>query len=402
MPIVQEEKLKRVTGGGSRPHTYLSTLKGQVTGVAILLDSAPRNWTSMEEVNCRLSRALTSLGIPVVLVYAAPLPAEIDQRMRDAGARIEVVPYGKHRYRFYKELGRIVKQHSVSLVHVCFFDYFSFVPWLTRLNGVSHIVYEELNSGMMTATSWKRTLLQLRTWIMSQPMKRVIAVSEFVKKDLVKRGFSPDFVDVRYLAADEQRFKPDPSARQRLASEYSIGPDELIMSSVTLLRPFKSPETLVQASALIAHRGLRARLFVAGDGSMLSDLKALSEKLGVSARIHWLGFCKDPTTLIQASDVFLLASVAEAGGFVLSEAMGCGTPIIGSRSGVITECVVEGKTGLLATPKDAASFADAIEKLASDEKLRQAMRTNSRARMLEQFTTDINVENTMRIYASLY
>jgi glycosyltransferase involved in cell wall biosynthesis len=141
---------------------------------------------------------------------------------------------------------------------------------------------------------------------------------------------------------------------------------------------------------------------MAGDGYMLSDLKALSEKLNVSDRIEWLGFCSDPRSLLQASDVFLLASVGEAGGFVLSEAMGCGTPIVGSRSGVITECVVEGKTGLLATPRNAASFAEAIERLTRDESLRESMRVKSRERMLRGFTTDTNVENTMRIYASLY
>ncbi len=390
-----------MTNGKSEPDGDLLSLKEQITGVAILLDSAPRNWTSMEEVNCRITRTLTSLGIPVVLVYAAALPPELEQRMRAAGAQIEVVPYGKHRYRYYKELGRIVKEHSISLAHICFFDYFSFVPWIARLNGLRYILYEELNSGTMRATSWKRKLLELRTMIMSRPMNRVIAVSEFVKQDLVKRGIAAERINVRYLAADEQRFKPDPGARQRWASEYSIAPDELIMSSVTLLRPFKSPETLVEASALLAQRGVRARLFVAGDGSMLNDLKVLSERLNVTDRIHWLGFCKDPTSLMQASDVFLLASVGEAGGFVLSEAMGCGTPIIGSRSGVISECVEEGKTGFLATPKNAASFADAIEKFACDEQLRESMRANSRARMLERFTTDLNVESTMRIYTSL-
>lgn len=356
----------------------------------------------MEEINRRICRRLTSLRIPVVLVYAAPLPTEIERRMRDAGGQIEIVPYGKDRYRFYKELGRIIKQYSISMAHVCFFDYFSFVPWIARLNGLHHVVYEELNSGMMTATSWKRKLLQLRTLLMSWPMIRVIAVSNFVKQDLVRRGIAPDRIDVRYLAADEERFKPDPSARQEWASKYSIAPDELIMSSVTLLRPFKSPETLVESSALLKQRGVKTRLFMAGDGFMLNDLKALSERLNVSDRIHWLGFCKDPTSLLQASDTFLLASVGEAGGFVLSEAMACGTPIIGSRSGVISECVDEGRTGLLATPKDAGSFADAIEKLARDGPLRNAMRVNSRERMLEKFTTDINVENTMRIYASLY
>ena len=390
----------------SEPKTGTKTtddlLKQNVTGVAILLDSAPRTWTSMEEINRRICQRLTSLNIPAVLVYAAALPPEIDKRMRDAGAIIEVVPYGKERYQFARELGRIIKQHSLSMAHVCFFDYFSFVPWIARLNGLQHIVYEELNSGMMTATSWKRRLLQLRTLLMSRPMNRVIAVSNFVKQDLIKRGIAADRIEVRYLAADEERFKPDPAARAEWASKYSLAPDELMMSSVTLLRPFKSPETLVETAAILKQRGVKARLFMAGDGFMLDDLKALSEKLNATDRIEWLGFCRDPRSLLQASDVFLLASVGEAGGFVLSEAMGCGTPIVGSGSGVISEIVVDGKTGLLATPKDAASFADGIEKLAGDESLRKAMRVNSRERMLSGFTTDINVDNTMRIYASLF
>jgi len=390
----------------SEPKTGTKTtddlLKQNVTGVAILLDSAPRTWTSMEEINRRICQRLTSLNIPAVLVYAAALPPEIDKRMRDAGAIIEVVPYGKERYQFARELGRIIKQHSLSMAHVCFFDYFSFVPWIARLNGLQHIVYEELNSGMMTATSWKRRLLQLRTLLMSRPMNRVIAVSNFVKQDLIKRGIAADRIEVRYLAADEERFKPDPAARVEWASKYSLAPDELMMSSVTLLRPFKSPETLVETAAILKQRGVKARLFMAGDGYMLDDLKALSEKLNATDRIEWLGFCRDPRSLLQASDVFLLASVGEAGGFVLSEAMGCGTPIVGSGSGVISEIVVDGKTGLLATPKDAASFADGIEKLAGDESLRKAMRVNSRERMLSGFTTDINVDNTMRIYASLF
>ena len=381
---------------------HLALLKRNVTGVAILLDSSPRTWTSMEEINRRICQRLTSLGIPAVLVYAAELPPEIDQRMRDAGAIIEVVPYGKERYNFSKELGRIIKQYSISLAHVCFFDYFSFIPWIARINGLQHIVYEELNSGMMTATSWKRKLLQLRTVLMSWPMSRVIAVSNFVKQDLVKRGIAADRIDVRYLAADEERFKPNPAAREEWASQYSLAPDELMMSSVTLLRPFKSPETLVEAAAILKQRGVKARLFMAGDGDMLPDLKAMGERLNASDRIEWLGFCRDPRSLIQASDAFLLASVGEAGGFVLSEAMGCGTPIIGSRSGVISECVVEGQTGLLATPKNAASFADEIEKFSRDESMRKSMRVNSRERMLSGFTTDINVDNTLRIYASLY
>jgi glycosyltransferase involved in cell wall biosynthesis len=356
----------------------------------------------MEEINLRLSRSLTAMGIRVVLVYAAALPPELDRRMREGGANIEVIPYGKDRYRFYRELGRIIKAYSISMAHVCFFDYFSLVPWLTRLQGLRCILYEELNSGMLNATSWKKRLLQLRTLITTLPMTRVIAVSEFVRQDLIERGISADRIVVRHLGADEKRFTPDPGARQRWAAEYAIQPGELIMSTVTLLRPFKSPETLIEACSILAQRGVPARLVVAGDGAMLDDLKQLNKRLGTDDRIHWLGFCKDPAGLMQASDVFLLASVGEAGGFVLSEAMGCGVPIIGSRSGVIGECVDDGRTGLLATPKDPASFADAIQKLAGDESLRRTMSANSRARMLQGFTVDINVRRTLSIYGSLW
>jgi glycosyltransferase involved in cell wall biosynthesis len=376
-------------------------LAERLSGVAILLDASPRTWTSVEEINYRLSRTLSAQGINVVLVYAALSP-EHRQRFEEAGARVEILGYGRKRYRYFRELRRIFKENSISLVHVCFFDYFSLVPWLVRVNGVTRIVYEELNSGMMNATGWKRKLLQLRTAITSWPMSRVIAVSEFVKNDLVKRGFAEDDIVVRYLCADEQKFRPDPDARKKWVEEYSIAPDELIMSSVTLFRPFKSPETLVETAALLAQRNVRARLFMAGDGAMLKDLKELGNKLEVSDRIHWLGFCKDPRSLMQASDVFLLASVGEAGGFVLSEAMGCGIPIVGSASGVIAECVEDGKTGLLATPRDANSFADAIEKLAREPSLLQSMRIRSRERMLRYFTVDIHVHNTIAVYQSLF
>jgi len=383
------------TAGGAK-------LEEHISAICFLLDSAPRNWIGQQEIHLRLCRVLKKRGIRVVLVYAEGVSPDVVRKLQEAGAEIEILGYGKRRYRYYKELGRIFKKYSISMVHVAYFDYFSLIPWFARLHGVKHIIYEELNSGMMTATSWKRSLLRLRTSLMSLPMKRVIAVSEFIKQDLINRGIREDDIVVRYLAADELKFKPDSEARELWAASHGISPNELVMSSVTLLRPFKSPETLVEACSVLAQRGVKAHLFVAGDGAMLDSLKELSQRLGVEDRIHWLGFCSDPTSLIQASDVFLLASVAEAGAFVLSEAMGCGVPIVGSRSGVIGEFVEEGQTGFLATPKDPSAFADAIERLARDESLRSTMRKNSRERMLQRFTIDIHVANTIEIYESMF
>jgi glycosyltransferase involved in cell wall biosynthesis len=371
-------------------------------GIALLLDSAPRTWTSQEEIHLRICRRLKSLGIRPVLVYAAELPPDIHKRLREGGAEIEIISYQRGRFHFYRALGRMINYYSISIVHVCFFDYFSLIPWLARLQGMRAIIYEELNSGLMRATSWKAKLLQLRSMLTTWPIVRIIAVSEFVKKDLIKRGISADRILVKYLGIDEERFKPNPQARELWTREYSVQPDELIISTVTVLRPFKDPETIVEACAILAERAVPVRLFVAGDGVMLPGLKAMTTRLHLTEHINWLGYCKDPVNLLQASDIFLLASIGEAGGLALLEAMACGVPIVASRSGVNSEYVEEGRTGLLATPRNAVSFADAIEKVARDEKSRRAMSTNSRTHLLQRFTVDIDVENTIRIYESVW
>ena len=134
----------------------------------------------------------------------------------------------------------------------------------------------------------------------------------------------------------------------------------------------------------------------------MTELKELSRSLKIESRVEWLGYCPDPVNLLQASDVFILASVGEAFGLVVPEAMACGVPVIGSRSGAIPEIIEDGKTGILANPRDESSFADALEKLSRDSEFRAQMGRNSLSHVREKFTVDLDVENTLRIYESLW
>jgi glycosyltransferase involved in cell wall biosynthesis len=374
----------------------------QVKSIALLLDSAPRAWTSQEEIHLRLCRALKAKGIQPVLVYAKQLSPELENRFASSGAKIEVITYTKGVRHYYGELGRLIRRYEIGMVQVCFFNYFSLIPWLARLHGIRLIIFEELNSGVVRAVSWKRKLLQLRTFLAAVPFTHVLAISKFVKDDLINRGIGAERISVRYLGVDEQRFRPEAAERERWLSSNAIDADELLLSTVAVLRPFKHPDVIVRAVAILKQRGIRFRLLVAGDGVMLPELKELSKQLDVAENIHWLGYCQDPTSLLQASDVFILSSVGEAFGLVMAEAMACGAPVVGSRSGAIPEVVEEGQTGLLATPLDEVSFANALETLAKDDQLRKTMGQNSRLRVLERFTVDREVDETMRIYESLW
>lgn len=371
-------------------------------GIVFLLDSAPSTWSSQEDRHLRLCQVLIRKGLQPVLVFARALSPEIDSRLRATGAQIEAIDYGEGLLHYYRRLRGLVKKSSIRTAHIVFFDYFSVVAWIAYLCGIRHVIYEMQNSGEFRATSWKSSLLRLRTKLMTHPVVRVIAISEFVKRQLIRAGVPAEKIVVRYLGVDTGRFVPDSHARRQWAERFSIGPHELILSTVSYLRPFKNPQVLVEACKELRNRHVPARLLVAGDGEMLPDLKALAERLGIADCVHWLGNVADPKTLLQASDIFLLASVGEAFGLVLAEAMACGVPVVGSRSGSLMEVVEDGRTGVLSPPLDAIGFAEAIDQLGRDLPRRSEMAARAVTRVREHFTVDIAIEKTIGIYESVW
>jgi glycosyltransferase involved in cell wall biosynthesis len=75
---------------------------------------------------------------------------------------------------------------------------------------------------------------------------------------------------------------------------------------------------------------------------------------------------------LNAADLLVLPSVAEAFGLVLVEAMACGLPLIACRTHGPAELVADGKTGWLIPPDDQDSLTDALVAAATDHQKRLA------------------------------
>jgi glycosyltransferase involved in cell wall biosynthesis len=372
---------------------------GSGRGAAILLDSSPRSWGTREEFHFRLCRALRSRGFHPVLVHSAELPSEVKERFAGAGAVLATLNH--HQGDYLTRLGNLVRDHRIELAHVRFFDYFSLVPWLLRLRGVRCIVFTDANGGEWNPRRFTRHLLRLRARVMSWPIARLIAVSAFVKNRLVSVGIEAGRIVVIHNGVDPERFRPDAHARSGLAARYSIAPDELVVTTLGVLLPIKNVNVVLEACAAAVARGVRARLFVAGDGPLRSELEMHGNQLGLAGRVHWLGHLPDPTALLQSTDVFVLASVGEAFGNVLAEAMACGVPVVASRSGGIGEVVEDNATGYLVPPRTPEAFADAIERLGKNRELRQVMGSRAIDRVRHLFNVDRTVEETIRVYQSI-
>jgi glycosyltransferase involved in cell wall biosynthesis len=370
--------------------------------VAFLADYSPSFWKSNDACRLGVCQALKRRGVEPVIVYSGALTHEVTDLMHAHGVTTTTLSFGKGLAHYYRGLVRIIQEHSIEMVHIEFFDYFAPVAWLAWLAGIRQIVFMDRNSGDWQPRSWKADLVRLRARVACRPVTRLIAISDFVRHRLIALGIPPPKVSRVYLGVDLERFTPDSRARQDLRREFGFGAEDLIVTTAIQLLPRKNPDVVVEACRLLAGRGIPVRFLIAGTGPLRPDLEALGHKLGIGDRVHWLGHHPHPERVMQASDLFVLPSLGEAFGLVLAEAMACGLPVVGSRSGAIGEVVEDDVTGLLVAPLSPQAFADAIEKLARDGALRQRMGAAGRGRAQQLFSVESHVQHMLEVYETVW
>jgi glycosyltransferase involved in cell wall biosynthesis len=152
----------------------------------------------------------------------------------------------------------------------------------------------------------------------------------------------------------------------------------------------KRQEDAIRAMAILARRGVEARLAVVGPGSpeILHYLGGLAEELGVAGAVDFVGETDSPFDFFAAADIALICSLDEAFGRVTVEAMKMGTPVIGADSGGTSELISDGFNGLLFEPLNVEDLADKIERLVQDRDLLRRMGDNARRRARETFNSD--------------
>lgn len=112
------------------------------------------------------------------------------------------------------------------------------------------------------------------------------------------------------------------------------------------------------------------QFLIIGDGPEKDNLKALSEELGLSKQIHFIG--KIPNDKIRnyhkISEAFLFSSRSETQGIVLLEAMAEGKPVIALEGTGVSDIVRNGFNGYL-IDDDMEQWTKQIAKMIDDEKL---------------------------------
>ena len=100
--------------------------------------------------------------------------------------------------------------------------------------------------------------------------------------------------------------------------------------------------------------------------------------------------------LYAKADLFVCPTRADLSSFVALEAHATGRPVITTRTGGIPDIVVDGETGFLLEPGDAAGLEDRLGRLLADRDLRQEMGARGRAWIEERFDAGKNVPRILK------
>jgi glycogen synthase len=246
----------------------------------------------------------------------------------------------------------------------------------------------------------------------------VIAVSQETRADVLRLfNVPPEKVHVIYNGIDLAQYQP--TADTTALTRYGVDPTRpyvLFVGRITLQKGIihlvnAIPE-IVPALQIVLCAGAPDTPEIGRE--MAERIQAVGAGRPDVIWIQEMLARPDVIQFYSHAAVFCCPSVYEPFGIINLEAMACETAVVASAVGGIKEVVVPGETGLLVDlqlqpgtfdPVDPARFAHdlaaAINRLAGDPALRQAMGHAGRQRVEAHFSWSAIADPTLDLYRSL-
>lgn len=251
---------------------------------------------------------------------------------------------------------------------------------------------------ILSSEHFSGTNRQLAVLFANRCASLVIANSEATKTAFIEAGGRPELVQVVYNGFNLEQYQNLDQEAKQLRQQLNLNGDYVI-GHFSRLSPWKGQHILLEA---LTHCPKAIALFVGdalfGEQEYVEQLQQQVKQLGLSDRVHFLGFRSDIPQLMSMCDLITHTSTApEPFGRVIVEAMLCGKPIVAAAAGGAIELIENNQTGWLTTPGDTLQLATIINQCQTQPeataKIAQAGKTTATQRFnlinIQQQTSDL-------------
>lgn len=235
--------------------------------------------------------------------------------------------------------------------------------------------------------------------------KKYIVIAECVKKELMRFYSIPESqIEVIYHGVDTDYFRPLSEDRTpeglNFRRSLGISSDDVVFIFVGAFGRKGLAKAIEALSHLPKNIGLKAKLLAVGQGDR-QTFKNVAKSLGVSDQVIFAEHTKNILPFYQMADAFVLPTLYEPFGLVITEAMACGLcPIVSKLAGG-SELITPRCSGLLIqNPVDAIEISNHMKMLIEYPELRKSMGRAARE-VTERFTWDQVADRYLKVIEPL-
>jgi len=255
----------------------------------------------------------------------------------------------------------------------------------------------------------KTARLKAVTKLMVGKANKVIAVSESTKKDICDIfGCEGEKVKVIYSGLDKRFFEEPAMSREKIMAKFGISNNgtKYILFLGTL-EPVKNISRLFEAYKIMREKLKKEigkceyKLVMAGKkGWLAEEYKKMAKDMEIGKDVIFTGYVigDEIVPMFKNAEFFVMPSLYEGFGTTVLEAFAAGTPAIVSNVSSIPE--IAGDAAILVNPIDIKEIADAMLKLAKDDKLCYDLRQKG-FEQVKKFDWEKTARETLEVYKSV-
>jgi D-inositol-3-phosphate glycosyltransferase len=252
------------------------------------------------------------------------------------------------------------------------------IPHVTMFHTLGHL--KQLANPNQSEPSLRLEMEHL----LIQRADRIIASTYDERQQIIRHcGATPRQVQVIPCGVDLERFIPQ--NRQHARQILGLKQHSPVLLYVGRLDPFKGPDVLLQAAAMMEEE---AQVLIVGGklsgDKELDQLRELARRLNICQRVHFLGARpqQELPMIYSAADVTVVPSYHESFGLAAVESLACCTPVVATRAGGLVTVVRHGETGYL-VQRCPGFFAERLDSLLRNPEVLAQMQAAARPSVLQ-------------------
>lgn len=225
--------------------------------------------------------------------------------------------------------------------------------------------------------------------------KAIVAVSNSIKKALIKKGVAAGKIQVVYNGVEDSGCCSNDAAKSN---------EEFTFANVGQFVPWKKQGLFIEAAEIVAKQLPGAKFILVGDDVFKRNVRYKNELLesintsGIAERIYLTGWESDMTEIWPQIDCLVHTADREPFGRVIIEAMANGVPVIAVDSCGPGELIQNEQRGILVEADDPEGLSEAMTRIASMPELAKHLATEGREFVTANLTASKTAEQVAGIY----